>query len=226
MIAYTSRTGTLSTLAALRANGWRQLIAPGQRPSSGHTAGWMLDNGAWSAHQRGRVLCGKAFLRHLVAWGRYADMVVVPDIVAGGAASLALSRRWLLPCLHNCRLALVPVQAGMTPADVHDLVDHRSGNPPGWPCNRVGLFVGGSTDWKLGTLPMWGRFAREHDVWLHVGRVNSVKRIQACREAGADSFDGKSPVMFPSTLPLLDSAHRQVGLLHHERRHQPRPEDG
>lgn len=29
-----------------------------------------------------------------------------------------------------------------------------------------------------------------------------------------------------STLPLLDSAHRQVGLLHHERRHQPRPEDG
>lgn len=205
MIAYTSRTGTLSTLAALRELGWRQLVAPGQRPSFGHTAGWMLDNGAWSLHRNGRSFdarAGARFLRHLVAWGRHADFVVAPDIVAGGAGSLALSRAWLPACMYNSRRTLVAVQDGMTEADLAAL-------PLG---PRVGLFVGGSTEWKLATVGRWGAYARRRGCWLHVGRVNSADRIDLCRASGADSFDGKSPVMFPSTLPLLDGANRQRGL--------------
>ena len=60
MVGYASRTGTIRNLRALHGAGWRQLIAPGQRPTS--TRGWMLDNGAWGAHQRGEQLDGPAFL--------------------------------------------------------------------------------------------------------------------------------------------------------------------
>lgn len=200
MIAYASRTGTVSTLATLHAGEWRQLIAPGQRPT--HTRGWMLDSGAWSAYSRGVSLDLGAFLRHLVRWGRHADMVVAPDIVAGGAASLALSLAWLPACMWNCRRTLIAVQDGMTEADLE-----RAPLGP-----RVGLFVGGTTEWKLATAVRWGRYARARGCWLHVGRVNSAKRIDLCRAAGADSWDGKSAVLFPTTFPLLDQANRQRGL--------------
>ena len=53
-----------------------------------------------------------------------------------------------------------------------------------------GLFVGGSTEHKLGTMMQWGALAKDVGCWLHVGRVNSAKRIEYCGIAGAQSFDG------------------------------------
>lgn len=201
MIAYATRTGTRRNLRALHDAGWRQLLTPGQRPT--WARGWMLDNGAWSAHQQGTPFDGEAFLRHLVRWGQHADLVVVPDIVAGGSTSLALSRRWISACLFNCRRALIPVQDGMEMRDFEDV-------PLG---HRLGIFVGGTTEWKLDTLAMWGKLARQRGCYLHVGRVNTARRINACRQAGADSFDGTSATRYAQTLPLLDSARRQLGLL-------------
>ena len=48
---------------------------------------------------------------------------------------------------------------------------------------RVGIFVGGSTPFKLETMPAWGELAREIGCWLHVGRVNSGRRIRDCHAA-------------------------------------------
>jgi hypothetical protein len=48
------------------------------------------------------------------------------------------------------------------------------------------VFVGGSFDWKWDNLLMWTRnFPR-----VHVGRVNTEKRLWMAHEAGVESCDG------------------------------------
>jgi hypothetical protein len=53
------------------------------------------------------------------------------------------------------------------------------------------LFVGGSTEWKTSPVSaelMWE--AKSLGKWVHVGRVNSYKRLKWSHEHGADSVDG------------------------------------
>ena len=200
MIAYASRTGTRRNLAALRRAGWRLLVTAGAvLRSEGFP--YALDNGAWGAHQRGQAIDLAQFRAALDKMGGGADWVVAPDIVCGGVASLALSLEWLPYCLTRCQRVLIAVQDGMT-AD--DLRPHLSA--------RVGLFVGGSTEWKLASMPGWGALAAEVGCWLHVGRVNSARRISLCAAHGVTSFDGTSATRFSKTLPRLDAARRQMAL--------------
>lgn len=76
----------------------------------------------------------------------------------------------------------------------------------------VGVFVGGSTDWKLATLYDWAALAQSRGAWCHVGRVNSVRRIRLCHLAGVDSFDGTSASRYSVELPKLERARRQPAL--------------
>lgn len=201
---YASRTGTRTTLAALRAAGWRLLIsAAGVWRDEGMP--YAIDNGAWSAHQSRRPFDSAAFVGLVEAKGAGADFVVVPDVVGDGAASLAMSIAWL-PWLRwrlpwpGPRL-LIPVQNGMGCEDVAHLLDERHG-----------VFVGGDTDWKLRTMRTWGGLTRSLGAHLHVGRVNTQRRVRLCQDAGADSFDGSGVVRFPSTLARVDAAVRQAAL--------------
>lgn len=53
------------------------------------------------------------------------------------------------------------------------------------------LFIGGSTSWKLGThATALIRQAKDRDKWVHVGRVNSLRRLRHVQWQGADSADG------------------------------------
>lgn len=198
MIAYASRTGTRRNLAALRAAGWRLLVsAAGCLRSEGFP--YALDNGAWSAFTQGRPFDEPAFARAIRILGSRADWCVVPDIVAGGHASLALSLRWLRVVLDESPMALIAVQDGIAIEDVAHLIGPR-----------VGIFVGGSTAWKMATLPTWAAVAAGAGAWCHVGRVNSAARISACSIAGVTSFDGTSASRFAKTLRPLDAARRQM----------------
>ncbi len=195
MIAYASRTGTRRNLAALRAAGWRLLVsARGVLRHEGFA--YALDNGAWTAHTHGEPFDESAFVRAVDRLGAGADFVVLPDIVAGGLKSLAYSLSWL-PRLEHPHL-LLAVQDGMTTEDVRPHLGQR-----------VGVAVGGTTDWKLGTLHHWGSLARETGCWLHVLRVNSQRRIRRCQDVGAHSFDGSGPSRFAKHLAVLDAAVRQ-----------------
>jgi hypothetical protein len=158
VIAYASATGTRRNLAALRGAGWRLLLSPtgALRPVGFRYA---LDNGAWTAYQRGTEFDGRAFARALDSHGAGADWIVIPDIVAGGRRSLEFSMRWLPTLLKLGRPLLLAVQDGMQPADVADPLS-----------GRVGLFVGGSTGWKEQTACRWGQLARERGCWLLVAR--------------------------------------------------------
>ncbi len=195
MIGYASRTGTRRNLDALRNAGWRLLIsARGVLRDEGMPHA--LDNGAWTAFQNEEPFDVDSFKRAVDMFGETADWVVIPDIVAGGVASLDFSLPWI-DRLGDCNRLLLAVQDGMTTDMIRPLLS-----------DRIGIFVGGSTDWKLATAIEWGQLAHEVGCYMHVGRVNTARRIRLCAAAGADSFDGTSATMFSETLPMLDWARK------------------
>jgi hypothetical protein len=164
---------------------------------------YALDNGAWTAYQQRRPWEAQPFWRALQCRGAGAEWVVLPDIVAGGESSLARSLSWLSHGLEYTQRVLLAVQDGMTPALIRPHLTVAA---------RIGIFVGGSTAWKLRTLPLWGTLAAEMGCWLHVGRVNTARRITLCGLVGATSFDGTSVSRFATTLPLLEHARQQLPL--------------
>lgn len=201
MIGYASNTGTKRNLEALRVAGWRILLTPeNPKPRVGLLYG--VDNGAWGCHQRGESFNVAAFEALVDRHGGQADFVIAPDIVAGGMNSLHFSLPWIRRLIH-LRRVLLAVQDGMELRDVGLVLDKYP----------VGIFLGGSTEWKLKTMYGWGMLATAMRRYYHVGRVNTARRIRLAAEAGADSFDGTSATRFSCTLPLLESARQQPSLL-------------
>ena len=201
MRGYASNTGTRRNLDALRAAGWGVMLTPDNptpRPGMSNVA----DNGAWRAHQRGEEFNERAFWGLIEPYGALCDFVVVPDIVEGGMRSFDFSLCWLSR-LAGLKMLLFPVQDGMDVKEVCRMLRRET---------NLGIFVGGSTAWKLETMGLWGAVAAALGRHCHVGRVNTARRIRLCAEAGVDSFDGTSATMYACTLPLLDAARRQPSL--------------
>lgn len=199
MICYASLTSTRRNLAALRAAGWRLMLSPHSHGRNTHEFSYALDNGAWADFRLGRDFNDDRFKALVDRLGGAADWIVAPDIVAGGLSSLRLSLVWLAPLLVRTKLVLVPVQDGLGPADLVNVVLPK----------RIGIFLGGSTEWKLANMQLWGEFCAEQGVHYHVGRVNTAKRFRLAHMAGADSADGSSVSRYAVTLPGLDFAARQ-----------------
>lgn len=190
---YASRTGTRRNLDEIGRCGWRLLVsARGVLRTEGFP--YALDNGAWTAFQRGEPFDVVAFERAVDALGAGADFVVVPDVVADAEATRRAAELWL-PRLAGLRLFLA-VQDGMTSRDLDD-----------YPC--AGVFVGGSTTWKLRTAIAWREATRERGMLLHVARVNTERRIAFCRSIGASSVDGSSASRFSITTSRLDDSRRR-----------------
>jgi hypothetical protein len=63
------------------------------------------------------------------------------------------------------------------------------------------LFIGGDTDWKLGPAARaLTREAQQRGKWVHVGRVNTLRRLDYCRDVlQADSVDGSKWAKFKDT---------------------------
>ena len=200
MIAYASRTGTKRNLEVLRRAGWRLMVsAKGVQRTEDFP--YALDNGAWHAFCRQLPFDEAAFLAAFDKLGEGADFVVLPDIVAGGERSLAFSMNWAARLDRSCP-QLLAVQDGMTAEMVAPLVGPARG-----------IFVGGTDKFKETSLPLWAQLARERQAYLHVGRVNTMRRIALCAAANADSFDGSSASRYTVTLPMLDNSRRQPDLL-------------
>lgn len=183
----------------LREAGWRLFVsARGVLRTEGFR--YALDNGAWTAFTKGEDFDVEAFERAYAMLGPGADFVIAPDIVAGGHRSLDMSLDWL-PRLGDASLVLIPNQDGLEPEDFADLVGPR-----------VGVFHGGSTEWKVGQMVKWGRWCAERGVYFHVGRVNTAVRFRLAHVAGAHSVDGSSASRFAVTIPGLDALARQDDL--------------
>ncbi len=219
MMCYASRTGTRRNLDALGNAGWGLLVS---RAGAWRTEGWTCsqtgerqkfrivgDNGGWSDHQKGSDFDEDAFERFLTwisSQPIVPDWLVLPDIVAGGLTSLELSLRWLNRCLSVCPLVLIAVQDGMKEADIAPFVGRS-----------VGVFLGGSTAWKISRMAAWGAFCRLRGLHYHVARVNSAKRMAMAVAAGGDSMDGTSASRYAVTTWKLTLASRQIDLWTPER---------
>lgn len=219
MICYASRTGTRRNLEVLRAYGWRLLVS---RAGVWRTEGFeriAADNGAWADFQAGRPFDEDAFERFL-EWLEKTiipDWIVLPDIVAGGLQSLDLSLRYMNRCLAIAPRVLIAVQDGMTFDHLAPLVGPS-----------VGIFLGGSTEWKEETMIRWGRWCAAPGNYqttnsldqpvgvrcdYHVARANTKRRIFAAIAAEARSFDGSSGSRYAVTIPMLTHWARHRDLL-------------
>ena len=198
MIAYASHTGTRRNLAAMKDAGWHLLLSP--KGNSLRTEGmrYALDNGAWTAYQQQQPFDEDAFVRAVDLVGERADWIVMPDVVQGGMASLEFSLTWMERLKGIPTKLLIAVQDGVQLSDVAPYLSPA-----------VGIFIGGSTNWKEATAGAWGSLARRRNCHLHVGRVNTVRRIRICAAAGANSIDGTSASRYAKTMPTLDAASRQ-----------------
>ncbi len=113
--------------------------------------------------------------------------VCAPDVVGDAEETLRMFPAWRnVIRAHGLPVALV-AQDGLVPNDV--------------PWGSIeALFIGGTTEWKLSEASYsLVQAAKEHGKIVHMGRVNSRKRIRLALAWGCDSVDGTSTVMFTDT---------------------------
>ena len=185
MIGYTSYIGSAKRRKPVVDMGWRMLV-PAHRSSklSQPDTPYAMDSGAWTCYKQGIEFNEEAYQHGINRMGDGADWVVLPDIVGEGPRSLKFSLKWL-DKLSHMRLLLIAVQDNMDPCNVEPYLS-----------SRVGIFLGGTTEFKINSMRMWGKLSVDKDCYYHVGRVNSNKRIRQCQDAGAHSFDGSGVSRF------------------------------
>lgn len=131
--------------------------------------------------------------RWLLDQPRTMRFAVCPDVFdpTGGPCHEPTVERWNY---WSGRIA----RAGFTPAFVCQV----GATPDTLPTDADVLFLGGTTEWKLGP-HAWAITAAD-DRWVHMGRVNSKKRLDTARAMGCDSVDGTYLTLGPDTnLPRL-----------------------
>lgn len=146
----------------------------GSRPNPGQV--WAADTGLFGKDSR---YTDDRYLAWLDGLSRDGCLfATAPDVVGDADATLARSGPMfsLIRGL-GYRVALV-AQDGLTvdatPWDEFDA-----------------LFIGGTTGWKLGPdAELLAREAKKRGMWVHMGRVNSLRRMRYAESIGCDSADG------------------------------------
>lgn len=147
-----------------------------QRMSDSVRAGflWAADNDAYSGFDAGR------YRRMLDALEGVPGCLFVacPDVVADATATFNLFLKWGKELLVRGFPLGYVAQDGASAADL--------------PWNAISaLFIGGSDAYKLGEdAGLLVKEAKERGKWVHMGRVNTWRRIQYAASIGCDSVDG------------------------------------
>ncbi|MDG4795074.1 hypothetical protein [Micromonospora sp. WMMD1082] len=165
---------------------------------------WCADNGCFTP---GRYPGDEKYLawlaRHAVHAARCA-FAAAPDVVGDAAATLARS----VPMLPRIRAAGFP--AALVAQDGLERL------PVPWELTD-GLFLGGTTQWKLSSAAAdLAAEARARDVTVHMGRVNSLRRLRHAAAIGCNSVDGTYLIYaphhnLPRLLSWLDDVNQPAG---------------
>lgn len=171
----------------LRARGWGRVFASAARtPTPYPGEPWVLDNGAFAAWKGGKPFDPEAFAAR--AW-RVAELAplfgVLPDVVGGGMASLELSLAWL-PKLPPSIPWYLAVQDGIPPILIDDVLDAHP--------RIAGLFLGGTTAFKLAFSEIWSVSAHWRGLKFHYARVSTERHLRRALACGADSCDSTQPL--------------------------------
>lgn len=151
---------------------------------------WCADNGAFS--DRWDQDTWWAWLQAKADRADTCAFAVAPDVVGDAAATLDRS----LPWMPRIRALGYPV-AFVAQDGLEDL-------PVPWDEFDV-LFIGGTTTWKLGPHPRrLAAEAKARGKRVHMGRVNSYRRLRYAEAIGCDSADGTFLTFGPDTnLPRM-----------------------
>jgi len=155
---------------------------------------WAADSGCFN---RGTYVGDDVYLAWLADRAGHTDRCVfatVPDVVGDHAATLAI-----FPTM-----AKIIDDLGYPVAFVAQ--DGASAETIPWGSIDA-LFIGGSTEWKVSEVAYeLVAEGKRRGKWVHIGRVNSLRRIRAFAFAGADSADGTFLAYGPEkNLPRLAS---------------------
>lgn len=193
MIAYVGQTRAAALVGRLRDLGIGEMTVRSEVPPRRFP--WAFDNGAFSDFTAGRPFDEPVFVeacnkvrRFVAAGGPRPDFVVVPDIVAGGTASLAFSEAWR-ERVADLGLLYLAVQDGMEEDDVDAVVG-----------GYAGIFVGGTLTWKRRTSWRWVEYAHRRGLRCHIGRVGTGARANWANRIGADSIDSALPLFSEGNL--------------------------
>lgn len=169
------------------------LTTPLQRNPIPFGAFFACDNGKYGKGWRGAEFWWDWLLRTVEQNGSFRCLfATAPDVVGDAVATLAESLPWL-PRMRELGIPVAYVAQdgcqtapGLVPWDEFDV-----------------LFIGGSTEFKLGSEALC-REAIGHGKRVHIGRVNSYKRMQWAKDCGAESCDGTFLTFGPDkNLPRL-----------------------
>lgn len=157
---------------------------------------WAADNAAFSGFEEG-------------PWARMLDKIagvpgclfaVAPDVVGDAHSTAEMFSRYA-PMIRDAALPVAWVaQDGATPADI--------------PTEAAAVFIGGSDSYKLGAeARRVVQDAKRRGIWVHVGRVNTYRRLRYCQSIGADSVDGTKwsrwrDASLPGCLELLSGGEQ------------------
>lgn len=183
-----------------------QIVTPAAGNAITPGAIWCADNGVFGGDYPGddAYLAWLAARRHLAASCAFAvapDVVRAPDgqLRPDAAATLARSAP-MLPRIRALGFpAALVAQNGLEHLDVP------------WDDFDV-LFIGGDDAWKEGpAAAQLARAAKQRGKRVHMGRVNSLRRLRIAERIGCDSADGTYLAFGPDrNLPTLLSWLRQL----------------
>lgn len=155
---------------------------------------WAADNGAFSGFDP------PAFVRMLDSiQGRPGCLFAVcPDVVGNASETLSLFGEWR----ETITARSLPV--------AYVAQDGQEQLPVPW-AEFDALFIGGSTEFKLGRhAESLTREARARGIHVHMGRVNTRRRMRLARAWGCNSVDGTAFSWFPDTKLPGALAHLQT----------------
>lgn len=142
---------------------------------------WAIDNGAYAGFDENAWWALVSGLQGAPGclW------VVAPDVVTDAKATLVLYDTWERRIRDLGFPVAFVAQDGQTSESV--------------PWDRLDcLFIGGTTEFKLGSVAReLASQARARGKLVHMGRVNSIRRMQYAYDIGCDSVDGTSFSKFP-----------------------------
>lgn len=203
MKVYVGQTRSVELIHELGRLGFGECTLRGELPPK--RLPWFYDNGAFSDFTRSRCFNTVRFvrdqwrIRNLILEGHPPpDFIVLPDLVGGGAESLALSATWLFdPLIEWMAPTYLAVQDGMSERAVGNFLDRKDiprQRDEAEPRTVGGIFVGGTLEWKVETGAGWVRFAHDRNLPCHIGRAGAVDRIGWAIRIGADSIDSCVPL--------------------------------
>jgi hypothetical protein len=173
--------------------------------TAGHYRHWAADNGCYSRGDNFDPGDYLAWLTRLPHRHRLL-FAVAPDVVADHAATWARSEL-VLPRIRRLGIPAAFVAQNGMEDDPHIHWDRFDA-----------LFLGGTTAWKLGdAAAALTAEARARGLWVHMGRVNSYRRLAYAQSIGCHSADGTylkygPDINLPRLLRWLDLLNHPVAL--------------